>query len=84
MKVFVHVLQSGTSGAYYVGTSADPDKRLTEHNRGQTRSTRHGVPWCKVWCKPHPNRASAMAREREIKAWKSRSRIEELVATKNL
>ena len=78
--VFVYVLESGATGRYYIGVSYRPDDRLAEHNRGQTRSTRSGVPWRKVWQEAHADRASAVHREREIKSWKSRGRISELIA----
>ena len=77
--VFVYILQSEASGRYYVGVSENPDLRLQEHNRGQTQSTRTGRPWRKVWLEGHDNRAIALAREREIKGWKSQRRIETLV-----
>ena len=77
----VYILESLSSGAYYVGHSDRPDERLAEHNRGQTNSTKNKGPWVKVWEEPHPDRASAMAREREIKSWKNRAKIKGLVET---
>ena len=78
--VYVYILKSDKTGRYYVGVSERPDVRLQEHNRGQTTSTRGKGPWTKVWQEEHPDLTSAMARELEIKSWKSRKKIEELLA----
>ena len=78
--VYVHILQSLKSDRYYVGVSERPDERLEEHNRGQTTSTRGRGPWVKIWQEVHQDLISAIAREHEIKAWKSRAMIAELVA----
>ena len=77
--VWVYILQSQSSGRYYVGVSERPEERLAEHNRGQTVSTKGRGPWVKVWQEAHADLKSASAREREIKGWKSRSKITELV-----
>ncbi len=77
--IYVYILRSLKSGRFYVGISERPDERLSEHNRGQTRSTRGRGPWEKVWSEGHGDLASARLRELEIKAWKSRPKIELLL-----
>ena len=77
--VFVYILESESTGRFYIGIAEEPEVRLNEHNRGQTRSTRGGTPWRKVWLEGHPNRSSAVRREREIKSWKSRIRVQSLI-----
>jgi predicted GIY-YIG superfamily endonuclease len=39
--------------------------------------TRKNGPWFLVWSEPHVTRADAMAREREIKNWKSARLIQD-------
>ena len=78
-EMFVYILQSESTSRYYIGVAGDPDGRLIEHNRGQTVSTRNRGPWKLVWAEHHPSRANALAREREIKGWKSHFRIEALI-----
>jgi putative endonuclease len=77
--VWVDVLRSQSSGRLYVGVSDRPGPRLAEHNAGQTASTRGRGPWELAWTESHPDRESAMARERQIKSWKSARCIEELL-----
>ena len=77
--MFVYIIQSKATSRFYIGVADNPYARLAEHNRGQTISTRNRGPWKLVWSERHANRAGALAREREIKAWKSRARIEALI-----
>ena len=76
---FVYIL-SNPAGNLYVGQTADLDARVRDHNRtDETKGkfTRKNGPWQLLWSEPHPTRASAMRREREIKSWKSSRTIRE-------
>ena len=76
---FVYIL-SNPAGKLYVGHTADLDARVRDHNRtDETKGkfTRKNGPWRLLWSEPHPTRASAMRREREIKSWKSSRTIRE-------
>ena len=77
---FVYILKSLKTGRYYIGFSDDPARRLDEHNSGRSTSTKAGIPWEKLYEESYQTRSEAMARERQIKSWKSRRAIEELVA----
>ena len=74
-----YILQNAT-GRFYIGHTDDLDRRLSEHNSTDTRwgkfTHKHG-PWRVVWSEFHPTRAEAMARECEIKSWKSSRTIRE-------
>jgi putative endonuclease len=73
MTYQVYILQNA-SGRFYVGQTDDLDQRLASHNRTDKTAgkfTRKNGPWSLVWSEPHSTRATARAREREIKAWKS-------------
>lgn len=76
----VYILQSQKSGRFYIGHTADLARRLIEHNEGQTVSTRNKGPWQLVHCETFESKSAAYAREREIKAWKSATRIRVLIA----
>ena len=63
MACFVYVLQSEKDGTHYVGITSRLGRRIREHNRGDSRSTRAGGPWKllhKERCEDH-----AVARRRE-------------------
>ena len=64
----VYILQSRTSHRYYVGSTQDLTNRLDEHNRGESRSTRSGIPWDIIRVEDFASRAEAMAQEKKIKS----------------
>lgn len=76
---WVYILQSSSSGRYYIGYTDNLERRVTEHNSGQTASTRGEGPWVLVYSQPFNTKTAAYARERQIKSWKSRRTIEELI-----
>jgi putative endonuclease len=69
---WVYILEN-PQGRFYIGSSDDPQRRLAEHNSdlGHVTFTHKHGPWALVWSEPHPTRAAAVARERQIKAMKS-------------
>jgi len=76
---WVYLLQN-PDGKFYVGQTGDLQLRLANHNRTDKLSgkfTRKNGPWLLVWSETHPDRSSAMQREREIKSWKSARTIRE-------
>jgi putative endonuclease len=76
----VYILYSEIIDKYYVGHTDNIERRLHEHNSGQTRYTSiQGKPWKIVYKEEYQARALAMTREREIKSKKSRKYIESLV-----
>ncbi len=75
----VYILRSEKNGRYYVGSTDDLERRLAQHNTGHTPSTRPYQPWTVAYHEPMPNRLAARQREREIKGWKSRVLIEDLI-----
>jgi len=82
MTFVVYILYSISIDKYYVGHTDDIERRLTEHNTGQTRYTSsRGNPWKLVYQENYPSRSLAIKKEREIKAQKSRKYIENLIAT---
>ena len=59
---------------FYVGHTDNLANRVANHNRTDKvrgKFTRKNGPWILVWCEDHPDRSSAMRRERQIKSWKS-------------
>ena len=61
---YVYVLDTDTG--WYVGSTNDVERRVREHKAGRTRSTRGKNPR-HVWTSPAmPNRAVALAFEKEL------------------
>jgi putative endonuclease len=51
-----------------VGSAANVEKRLREHNSGKSTSTRAGVPWELVHTESFATRSEAVLHEKKIKA----------------
>ena len=69
---YTYVLRSAVTGRRYIGSCEDPIERLRRHNVGDTKSTRHGIPWTMVYQQQFGTRAEAATRERFLKSGKGR------------
>ncbi len=76
---WVYILQSQSSGRFYVGQTDDLEDRLVRHNEGRVPATRGRGPWIVVYVEKHATRSLACQREQEIKKQKSRTYIEHLI-----
>jgi putative endonuclease len=76
---FLYILQSATTGQFYIGTAVDSDKRFSEHARGQSPYTGGRGPWMRVYQEQYPTLSEARRRERQLKSWKSHRSIQELI-----
>jgi putative endonuclease len=76
---WVYIL-TNPQGRFYVGQTESIAKRLTDHNRTDAfegKYTRKNGPWNLIWAEEHPDRNSAVRRERMIKRMKSSKWIRE-------
>ena len=80
MPFHVYVLISEKTGRSYVGSTDDVSRRLFQHNSGQSKSTRHGVPWRLVQVESFTTRAEAVNRERYYKTGKGREELQARLA----
>ncbi len=70
---WVYIIEN-PAGKLYVGQTDDLSVRLSNHNRVDRiagKFTRKNGPRVLIWKEEHPTRASAVDRERQIKAMKS-------------
>jgi putative endonuclease len=80
MQFYLYIIYSPSADKFYVGHTDDLDRRLFEHNSGQTRYTSNiASDWRVMYRETFPTRSDAMKREREIKSKKKRSYIEWLI-----
>jgi putative endonuclease len=75
----VYILQSQTNGRYYVGSTNDLERRLSEHRRSHSLATRGRGPWNVVYQESFPTLLEARRRELQIKGWKSSKLITALI-----
>ena len=79
-EVFYVYVMGNPKGRFYVGQTSNLEARVSDHNvtsSSEGKYTRKNGPWRLLWHETHPSRASAMAREREIKKKKSAKWIRE-------
>ncbi|HEX2960077.1 MAG TPA: GIY-YIG nuclease family protein [Chitinispirillaceae bacterium] len=73
----VYILASGKNGTLYTGVTSDLVRRIWEHknnvNSGFTQ--RYGVHTL-VWFEIHPTMESAIKREKNIKEWKRKWKLD--------
>jgi putative endonuclease len=79
----LYILESVPTGRLYVGSTSDLSRRLTEHQRGQTPSTRNRGPWKLVYQEEYRTLSEARRRERQLKSWKSRRSLIQLIHARN-
>jgi predicted GIY-YIG superfamily endonuclease len=72
---YLYVLESRSSGAHYVGSAVNPDRRLYEHRIGHVAATAGRGPWERVALVEFPT--LRLARQAEM--WIKRLRRKELV-----
>jgi putative endonuclease len=78
MHFTVYILFSKSTEKYYSGSTQNLENRLFEHNRGETKSIRNGMPWEVIWQVQLPTRAEAMKLENKIKKRGAKRFLEDL------
>jgi putative endonuclease len=75
MRYTFYILFSETTNKYYSGHTNKFERRIVEHNTGQNKSTKSGIPWEVVYQKHFQTRAEAAAMEAKLKRMKSKKYI---------
>ena len=63
---YVYVIFNSNRGSYYIGYTKDLEKRVKEHNTGQSGYTKHGK-WELVYFEAYKSSSDARRRERMLK-----------------
>ena len=77
MSGFVYILASRRNGTLYTGVTSDLPRRWHEHQAGLTGgfTSRYGVKTL-VWYEEFPWMIDAIAREKQIKNWPRRWKLD--------
>ena len=75
----VYIIYSSQINGYYIGSTSDMNGRLRRHNSNHKGYTGKADDWKVMYMEQYSDKKSALSREREIKSWKSRTRIESLL-----
>jgi putative endonuclease len=82
---FLYILQPETTGRYYIGSTDSLSRRIKQHNDpaygGSKTTKRFKGPWELAYFESFATRSEAMAREKQLKSWKSRRALEDLIGS---
>ena len=82
MLAIFYILFSHCADKFYIGHTTEPiAERLRKHNSDHEGFTGKYRDWVVVYSENYSTKELAYSREREVKAWKSRKKIEQLIAS---
>ncbi len=76
---YVYILFSEKLDKYYVGYTSNIQDRLYKHNNKHHGFSNAANDWILKYSEVYNSKSEAMHREKEIKKWKSRIKIEKLI-----
>ena len=76
---FVYILQSTSTGRFYIGQCDHLIERFHEHQADYSKATRHRGPWWMPYYETFSTRGAAMKREARLKRMKNHQRIRTLI-----
>ncbi|MCA9323501.1 GIY-YIG nuclease family protein [Candidatus Saccharibacteria bacterium] len=79
MFCYVYVLRSKSNGNIYIGFTTNLQKRITEHNTGNNKSTKPYLPWDIIYYEAHRNELDARRREKYLKTTNGRRSISNML-----
>ncbi len=81
MLATFYILFSPSADKYYIGHTTEAVQiRLRKHLSDHSGFTGKFKDWKLIYVEPYNSKEPAYKREREVKLWKSRKRIEKLIA----
>jgi putative endonuclease len=75
---YVYVLKSAKTDRRYVGSCENLDDRLRRHNAGESKATKHGIPWVLLHAEECATRSAAMMKERYYKTGRGRDELDKI------
>ncbi|WP_230383961.1 GIY-YIG nuclease family protein [Pedobacter endophyticus] len=79
---YTYILHSKTRNRYYIGYTSNLGERLIRHNQKGKSFTGNTNDWELVYTESYETKLLARNRELQIKSWKSRTKLEELILKK--
>jgi putative endonuclease len=76
---FVYIIKSLIVLRYYIGSTENVDRRLSDHNSGKVKSTKAYKPWEIVYLERFDIKSYALKREKQIKSYKSGNAFKKLL-----
>jgi putative endonuclease len=79
MPFYVYILYSSFKDKFYIGFTSNLEERLIRHNQKSKGFTGNTNDWILVYTEAYDLKSEALAKEKQIKSWKSRVKIKELI-----
>jgi putative endonuclease len=79
MDFYLYILFSKSLNRFYIGHTNDLTGRLRRHNSAHKGFTDKATDWKIVYSEVFTSKSLAYRREIQIKNWKNRERIEQLI-----
>jgi putative endonuclease len=80
---YFYILYSPTLDRYYIGHTSNIEERISKHNTNHKGFTGKANDWRLIYKEQYKSKSDAYKRERIVKAWKNRNRIEALINCKS-
>ncbi len=78
----VYVLYSSKLDRYYIGYTSDViSERIRRHNSAHKGYTGKANDWQLKYVETYEDKSAALKRERELKSWKSKKKLEQLIGS---
>ena len=74
---YTYIIESITNQRWYIGHTNDIDRRLSEHNSGQNKSTKRKGPWKLIFLSSFNNNLDANKFELKLKKLRNKKFIED-------
>jgi putative endonuclease len=78
---YCYILYSKKTRRNYIGSCQDLVDRIGRHNRGESKATKHGIPWELIRVERFLTRREALARERYYKTGRGRDELKKYLKT---
>ena len=80
MTQYMYILRSVSTGEHYIGSCANIEKRLTQHNSNKVRSTKNRGPFEVIHKESFDKKVDALKREKQIKQYKGGRPFKKLIS----
>jgi len=77
----VYIIKNDLTEKYYTGSTNNFERRLSEHNRHQTKSTKSKGMWYLIYMEEYNSNIDAIRRERKIKSFKGGNAFRRLISS---
>jgi len=83
MPFIVYIIYSSSKDKFYIGFTSDLAERIIRHNQKNKGFTGNTKDWTIVYTEEYSTKPEALSREKQIKSWKSKIKIQELIFNKD-